>query len=262
MISCVRLNARAGTSLGVGTLCARGSTSFLLQVEQTYAILPSIDRTVTALFEAVAYAVRQDTEQHKVIVFFPTARLAAFYSDLFRANSISVLEIHSRKSQSHRTRISEQFRTATGVVMFSSDVSARGMDYPDVTAVIQFGLPSSREQYLHRLGRTGRAGKSGKGVLILAPFEQSFLKDLKDLPVKRNLSLQSALALPPAEDMASLAYSATTRIAGDEDLLKSAQLAYAAWLGYYKGQVRGDVIVGWLRQSNVDGNSGPLDWLG
>ena len=63
-----------------------------------------------------------------------------------------MLEIHSRKSQSHRTRMSDQFRTHTCVVscacligplnlyvqvMFTSDVSARGMDYPDVTRVIQ-----------------------------------------------------------------------------------------------------------------------------
>lgn len=48
-----------------------------------------------------------------------------------------VLEIHSRKSQGHRNKISEQFRNGRGLIMFTSDVSARGMDYPDVSAVIQ-----------------------------------------------------------------------------------------------------------------------------
>ena len=48
-----------------------------------------------------------------------------------------MLEIHSRKSQSHRDKVSEQFRNGTNLIMFSSDVSARGMDYPDVTRVIQ-----------------------------------------------------------------------------------------------------------------------------
>lgn len=51
-----------------------------------------------------------------------------------------VLEIHSRKSQGHRNKVSEKFRNGQGLVMFTSDVSARGMDYPDVSAVLQVGL--------------------------------------------------------------------------------------------------------------------------
>lgn len=48
-----------------------------------------------------------------------------------------VLETHSRKSQSYRERVSESFRNRKGVIMFTSDVSARGLDYPDVTQVVQ-----------------------------------------------------------------------------------------------------------------------------
>lgn len=51
-----------------------------------------------------------------------------------------VLEIHSRKSQGHRNKVSEQFRNGRGLIMFTSDVSARGMDYPDVSTVIQVSL--------------------------------------------------------------------------------------------------------------------------
>lgn len=67
-----------------------------------------------------------------------TARLAGLYAELVSAiGGYTVLEMHSRKSQPHRTRVAEQFREGSDIVMFSSDVSARGMDYPDVTAVIQ-----------------------------------------------------------------------------------------------------------------------------
>lgn len=59
------------------------------------------------------------------------------YSLVLSTQGYGVLEIHSRKSQSHRNRISERFRNGRGLVMFTSDVSARGMDYPDVSAVIQ-----------------------------------------------------------------------------------------------------------------------------
>lgn len=48
---------------------------------------------------------------------------------------------------------------------------------------MQVGLPSSREQYIHRIGRTGRKGKEGKGILLLAPWEKFFLSSLSDLPL-------------------------------------------------------------------------------
>ena len=64
----------------------------------------------------------------------------------------------------------EQFRDAKKAILFSSDVSARGMDYPDVTFVLQVGL-TDREQYTHRLGRTARAGKGGAGLLLLMDVE-------------------------------------------------------------------------------------------
>jgi ATP-dependent RNA helicase MSS116 len=61
---------------------------------------------------------------------------------------LPVLEIHSRKSQSQRTRVSDAFRDGHGLVMFTSDVSARGMDYPDVTAVVQVGAPTDNGFFL------------------------------------------------------------------------------------------------------------------
>ena len=59
-----------------------------------------------------------------------------------------VFEIHSKKSQPQRSATSEQFRLCRSGILFSSDVSARGMDYPDVTFVLQLGNPPDRAQYL------------------------------------------------------------------------------------------------------------------
>merc|ERR1712003_577957 len=102
------------------------------------------------------------------IVFFTTARLTGFMSELFNSiknhTGYDVLEIHSRKSQKQRERASNEFRKRKKAIMFSSDATARGMDYPDVSFVLQVGL-TDRSQYIHRLGRTARAGKSGKGGL-------------------------------------------------------------------------------------------------
>merc|ERR1719203_1074191 len=122
--------------------------------------------------------------------------MVSFFADLF--NEVvkvkePVMEIHSKKSQAYRNRISGQFREAKTGVLFTSDVSARGVDYPGVTHVVQFGMPSTREQYIHRLGRTGRAGAQGKGWLVLGPFESLFLGELKNIDVPLNPVLRDLL---------------------------------------------------------------------
>lgn len=63
-----------------------------------------------------------------------------------RQMGLPVLEIHSRKSQPHRTKVSAKFRDGSNMILFTSDVSARGMDYPDISTVIQVGLPSDKAQ--------------------------------------------------------------------------------------------------------------------
>lgn len=50
---------------------------------------------------------------------------------------------------------------------------------------IQVGIPTDREQYIHRLGRTGREGKEGEGILLIAPWEEYFLYEIKDLPLEK-----------------------------------------------------------------------------
>ncbi len=71
-------------------------------------------------------------------------------------------------------------------MLFTTDVSARGVDYPDVTHVIQYGSAESRETYIHRLGRTGRAGKRGRGLIVCCSRgeEHGFVKkELEGLEV-------------------------------------------------------------------------------
>jgi len=112
----------------------------------------------------------------KILLFFPTARGTQMAAEIFRLLGdrlkLPVFEIHSRKSQAARIKASSSFRDCTAGLLLSSDVSARGMDFPNVTAVYQVGLPSSAEQYVHRLGRTARGTTTtGSGVLVLCKFE-------------------------------------------------------------------------------------------
>lgn len=175
-------------------------------------------------------------QPYKIIVFFTTARLTGFLAELF--NSVSnetgynVLEIHSRKAQKARERASEKFRKDKNAIMFSSDVTARGMDYPDVTYVLQVGL-TDRSQYIHRLGRTARAGKDGKGGLIVADYEEFHMtkRELKDMPLE-------LIPNPPSEKVIATTALAKHNVAHNPTLNNSAMQAYRAWLGYYNGQLK------------------------
>jgi ATP-dependent RNA helicase MSS116 len=101
-------------------------------------------------------------------------------------------------------------------------------------------LPESREQYIHRLGRTGRAGKDGKGLLVLSSFESKFLDGLKGIAVPHNSMVSTMLSDPNHEAAnAALVKPVLDRIGrGDEALTKNAQGAYQAFLGYYLGQIK------------------------
>ena len=198
-------------------------TATNVQVDQYSAVVP-----LAKQFESIHAVLRNhmaSSEDCKIIVFFVTARFTQYMAEMMNAAGDlgQVLEIHSRKSQSARDKASAAFRSSKRAILFSSDVSARGVDYPDITLVLQIGIPSSREQYIHRLGRTARAGKKGQGILMLSPFEEHFLRQaVKDLP----LSPLPALEVTAA-DTAAIA-KAVPRM--NETIVGQ---AYGAWMGFY-----------------------------
>ncbi|KAB2578956.1 ATP-dependent RNA helicase [Lasiodiplodia theobromae] len=106
-----------------------------------------------------------------------------------------LLFIHSDLQQSARQRQADSFRAAERAILFSTDVTARGMDFPNVTHVIQMGLPRDPPDYVHRIGRTGRAGKEGEGWVIMPEMNAYQIRQkLPDLPIKPDNSLATATA--------------------------------------------------------------------
>jgi ATP-dependent RNA helicase MSS116 len=195
------------------------------RVPQSYAIVPHGD-TLAAVTRLVREELAEDPLA-KVIVFYTTARQTQFGAEALNALGVSALEIHSRKSQGKRDAAAAAFRAASSAVLCSSDVSARGVDYPDVTLVVQIGVPSSREQYIHRLGRTGRAGKEGRGVILLAPYERFFLAQLDGLPLVAEAASGAACRAPTPSEAAAVD-AAVARVP-----FETRASAYSAWLGFY-----------------------------
>lgn len=212
------------------------TTSTNLRVSQSHVILPNMDSFIPSVYSLLKHATTE--KPFKVVVFFPTARMVSFFANFFEDGfQHSIIELHSKKSQSSRNTASHHFREAKNAILFTSDLSARGIDYPDVTHVIQIGIPESRDHFIHRLGRTARAGKEGTGLLVLLPFESQFLSELRGLDVPRNSELTEMLQEPfdPASQPWIVQHSSRIQSGGNK-LASSAQLAYLSFLGYYLGQ--------------------------
>ncbi|KAJ7682453.1 P-loop containing nucleoside triphosphate hydrolase protein [Mycena polygramma] len=189
----------------------------------------------------------------KAIIFLPTARLVGFYyealSQLPKGSLPPLFEIHSRKSQPARIKAADQFKDSTEGVLISSDVTARGMDFPGVTLILQPGLPPNSEQYIHRLGRTARAGASGRGIVILDQDESFFLRDrtiagLGITPVPQTITpglyhLADAELEAAAAQMAQVLPKVSNETKGQ---------AYRAFLGVYNSSLKG---LRWSREDLV-----------
>ena len=78
-----------------------------------------------------------------------------------------VAAIHGNKNQSQRQRALDEFKQNRLKVLLATDIASRGLDIDDVTHVINYDLPESYEDYIHRIGRTARAGKSGIALTFI-----------------------------------------------------------------------------------------------
>ncbi|HVX91114.1 MAG TPA: DEAD/DEAH box helicase [Candidatus Paceibacterota bacterium] len=109
----------------------------------------------------------QNPEMSKVLVFgrtkYGVERLA---KDLLR-QGVAAEAIHGDKTHGRRLKALEAFKRDQVQVLVATDVAARGLDISGVSHVINFDLPQSYEDYVHRIGRTGRAGKVGKALTFI-----------------------------------------------------------------------------------------------
>lgn len=171
------------------------------KVPQHIVTVPGFEHFIPALLEIAekAQSGAHGPDPFKAIVFFNNTDTVKMFGELFEVlprylpNLPPAYSIHSGLDQRNRTRAADTFRKARSAILISTDVTARGMDFPNVTHVIQYGAPPARDQYIHRLGRTGRANKSGQGWLILRKEEvPEARRRLPGLPIKRNDELESA----------------------------------------------------------------------
>ncbi|OMH85349.1 DEAD-box ATP-dependent RNA helicase 25 [Zancudomyces culisetae] len=186
----------------------KGEGNVLQNIKQSYVSV-GWDKHYLAMYSLINSHIKKMKDElkrgAKIIVFLPTTKSVQIYYEVLNtllgtgrhddrrgarggrggrygdnSDGVFVYCLHGKKDQVTRSNISKRFRAhgtnnTDSAILVTSDVSARGVDYPGTSFVIQVGVPGSVEQYIHRIGRTGRAGKQGEGVILLSEADQVFL---------------------------------------------------------------------------------------
>jgi ATP-dependent RNA helicase RhlE len=140
-----------------------------------------VDRLVAELSEP---------ERGLTLVFVRTKRGADRLVKRLAANSVPAVAMHGDKSQAQREKALARFESGHVNTLVATDVAARGIDVSGITHVINYDMPATREDYVHRVGRTARAGASGVGVtFVLHDQAREFAGMVGGLGLQRELEL-------------------------------------------------------------------------
>jgi len=120
-----------------------------------------------------------DHPNDKVIVFVRTQVRAERVVKAMARAELAAESIHGGKEQDERTATMSRFRNGDCRVLVATDVSARGIDVPDVQSVINYDLPERVENYAHRVGRTGRGHRKGDAISFCSKEERELLKEIE-----------------------------------------------------------------------------------
>lgn len=125
-----------------------------------------------------------ENPDRRMMVFVRTRVRAERVAKAMERAGIAVLAIHGEKDQAHRTQVMQGFKDGQANVLIATDVSARGIDIPDIHYVVNYDMPVEPETYVHRIGRTGRGFKKGIAISFCSSEEKERLAAVQALVKK------------------------------------------------------------------------------
>lgn len=177
---------------------------------------------------------------HSCIVFTTTCASAMKSTLMLRNLGFQAVCLHGQMSQTKRLGALQKFKSGERAILIATDVASRGLDIPHVDLVINYDVPQSSKDYIHRVGRTARAGRSGKSITLVTQYdiewfqrvEQALGKKLDEYPLGNKddvLILQERVAeanrlaiMDVKEEHAKMKMSQGKRGRGDDDGEESA----------------------------------------
>lgn len=133
-------------------------------------------------------------ENHqKVVIFTNTRQQANLLSETFTATQIKHSVLHSDKTADERKQIIHQLNQKHNIILIATDVAARGIDIPSLDLVINFDIPTTADEYTHRIGRTGRMENLGLAISLVIPTDW---KNYTNIKKSKNNSIEERVITP------------------------------------------------------------------
>jgi ATP-dependent RNA helicase DDX27 len=145
---------------------ARGLTQEFVRVRTE----KEADRT------ALLVSLCKRTFRQRVIIFYKSKKLAHQMRIVFSLLDMKAEELHGDLTQEQRLRALQLFRDSQVDYLMATDLASRGLDIKGIETVINYDMPNTLSQYLHRVGRTARAGQSGRSVTLVGEGDRKMLK--------------------------------------------------------------------------------------
>ncbi|KAL0275837.1 UNVERIFIED_CONTAM: hypothetical protein PYX00_003567 [Menopon gallinae] len=190
-------------------------------LEQSYVVCELHDK-INFLWSFIKNHKRQ-----KILIFLSSCKQVKYVYTMFcrlRPGS-PLLALYGSLHQLRRMRIYKDFCAKQNVVMFATDIAARGLDFPNVDWVVQLDCPEDGNTYIHRAGRTARYKKGGESLLVLLPSEEkAMVEELLNLKIPLNeIKVNPTKLVSPIRKMEAL-------LARDANLKADAQRAFVAYI--------------------------------
>jgi ATP-dependent RNA helicase RhlE len=141
----------------------------------TAAVYPVAQNRKTSLLTLLL----RGQNMSSVLVFTRTKHRAERLGEQLQSRGFSVAIIHGNRSQGQREQALDQFKDGKAQVMVATDIAARGLDIQDISHVINYDVPNTAEDYVHRIGRTGRAQAIGDAFTLVAYEEEAAMSEIE-----------------------------------------------------------------------------------
>jgi len=115
----------------------------------------------------------------QAVIFCNTRRKVDWLTEKMHQRTFTVSAMHGDMDQKERDVIMREFRSGSSRVLITTDLLARGIDVQQVSLVINYDLPTNRENYIHRIGRGGRFGRKGVAINFVTEDDKRTLKDIE-----------------------------------------------------------------------------------
>ncbi|GAB1459293.1 hypothetical protein MASR2M50_10670 [Thauera sp.] len=166
-----------------------------------------VSETITHVVHPVSSGMKRNLLAHllrhkpdtQALVFVDTKLMCGRLAHYLERSGISADAIHGDKGQQQRTDTLEAFKSGKLRVLVATDVAARGLDIDELPFVINFELPHTAEDYVHRIGRTGRAGHHGYAISLVSSEEKHWLSEIEKL-IKLQIPQETVPGFDPDPD--------------------------------------------------------------